>query len=362
MARHRRGSRRRARASGGAKPGRSGGGFGVDRHRVGQRQRGAAPDRRRCPAAARRRRARPGATRSARCRHPAGDAALHWRPSPPARPRSPATNTSWPGAGDGLALEQEGAPLGRAAVLAARDDFLAGIAALLEVDAADELEVHHLRHEPVDRRRLDRARCRFAPRASARPRGRAAGRRRRRPRRRAARRTGPAPCPRRRAGGSPAAPSRSRLPRPRASPSGAVAAVAGQPQSRTSALASLSLHCARSTNIDRRFSVGASTLAEQASRNSSSRRLARPRSWPAGGPWPSRSRRAGPRPGRASRTSLVSWPCRKLAASAPRARITPRSASRHSALERNLVDGMRHYHQPPWHEWRRGGALARSSR
>jgi hypothetical protein len=42
-----------------------------------------------------------------------------------------------------------------AAVLRARDDFLAGIAAFLEVDAAEDLEVHHLRHELVLRRRGD---------------------------------------------------------------------------------------------------------------------------------------------------------------------------------------------------------------
>src|SRR6185295_15872597 len=59
------------------------------------------------------------------------------------------------GESDAFAVEQEGAPLGRAAVLAACDDLLSGIAALLEIDAADELEVDHLRHEAVDRRRLD---------------------------------------------------------------------------------------------------------------------------------------------------------------------------------------------------------------
>jgi hypothetical protein len=46
--------------------------------------------------------------------------------------------------------------------------------------------------------------------------------------------------------------------------------VADEAPQQTSALASSSLHLARSTNIDRRFSVGASRLAEQASRNSSS--------------------------------------------------------------------------------------------
>ena len=38
---------------------------------------------------------------------------------------------------------------------------------------------------------------------------------------------------------------------------------------RNSALASLSLHLARITNIDKRFKVAASTLAEHASSNSS---------------------------------------------------------------------------------------------
>ncbi len=54
-----------------------------------------------------------------------------------------------------IAIEQQRPALGGAAVLAARDDLLAGIAALLEVDAADELEVDHLRHEAIDRRRFD---------------------------------------------------------------------------------------------------------------------------------------------------------------------------------------------------------------
>ncbi len=44
-------------------------------------------------------------------------------------------------------------------------------------------------------------------------------------------------------------------------------------------------------------------------------------------------------------TSLVSWPWRKVAASAPLARITPRSARRQTPpIE--IWSGMRHYHQP----------------
>ena len=69
---------------------------------------------------------------------------------------SPATKTSCPAVGSDVAVEEEGAPLGRAAVLAARDDLLPRVAALLEIDAADELEVDHLRNEAIDRRRFDR--------------------------------------------------------------------------------------------------------------------------------------------------------------------------------------------------------------
>src|SRR6185295_2948990 len=58
------------------------------------------------------------------------------------------------GRGDGVAVEEQRASLRRAAILAARDDFLPGIAALLEVDAADELEVDHLRDEAIDGCRL----------------------------------------------------------------------------------------------------------------------------------------------------------------------------------------------------------------
>src|SRR4051812_26335395 len=45
--------------------------------------------------------------------------------------------------------EAHHAPLHLAAVLRARDDLLARIAALLEVDAAQLLEIDHLRHEEV---------------------------------------------------------------------------------------------------------------------------------------------------------------------------------------------------------------------
>src|SRR6185369_13787546 len=40
-------------------------------------------------------------------------------------------------------------PLELAQVLAARDDLLSRVAAFLEIDAADELEIRHLRHEVV---------------------------------------------------------------------------------------------------------------------------------------------------------------------------------------------------------------------
>ena len=86
----------------------------------------------------------------------------------------------------------------------------------------------------------------------------------------------------------------SRPRRRRASP---VAAAPATPHSAISALASLSLHLARSTNIDRRFSVGASTLGGQAA-GTRRRPAARRRSSPAGGPWPSRSRPGAPDPGR----------------------------------------------------------------
>jgi hypothetical protein len=47
------------------------------------------------------------------------------------------------------------APLDLAAVLGARHDLLPRVAALLKVDAADRLEVHHLRYELVLRRGAD---------------------------------------------------------------------------------------------------------------------------------------------------------------------------------------------------------------
>ena len=53
----------------------------------------------------------------------------------------------------------------------------------------------------------------------------------------------------------------------------------------------------------------------------SSATRARPRSWPAAGPWASSSRPGGPRPSSRCSMSCVSWPCRKL----PRRRLAPGS-------------------------------------
>ena len=98
-----------------------------------------------------------------------------------------------------------------------------------------------------------------------------------------------------------------------------------RPQSGISALASLSLHLARSTNIDRRFSVGAQQVGRAGQQELVVGRAARRRSWPAAAPWPSRSRPAAPRPGRGRRRPSSagragSWPRRRRAA-----RITPQS-------------------------------------
>ncbi|KOT23443.1 glycine cleavage T domain protein [Burkholderia mallei] len=59
------------------------------------------------------------------------------------------------GVGAGRDVRERGAALDRAPVLAARDDFLARIAALAEVDAADHVEVDHLRNELLDGRLRD---------------------------------------------------------------------------------------------------------------------------------------------------------------------------------------------------------------
>jgi hypothetical protein len=56
---------------------------------------------------------------------------------------------------DGVAAEGEQALLQTTEVLHARDDFLSGIAALLETDAADQVPVRLLRDEQVRRRRGD---------------------------------------------------------------------------------------------------------------------------------------------------------------------------------------------------------------
>ena len=173
-------------------------------------------------------------------------------------------------AGGAGAVHRVGAALERAAVLAARHDFLARVAALLEVDAAQQLEVQHLRHELLDGRGHDagHAAAHLEPAPGIRARAPASGGcLRRRPR-------GSATCRRRRAGGSPGqppcsaaatrlrpAPQRRPVHRPTHRP-GRTAATRRWRRS--------SLHLARSTNIDRRFSVAGSRSALQASRISSS--------------------------------------------------------------------------------------------
>ena len=113
--------------------------------------------------------ARPGPSAAPRCSSPASanarltsiSAACRAPPSgcgrladntiwPAGWPGSAAANTSAPATRGGRAFGQHHAALERAAVLAARDDLLARIAALLEVHAAHQLEVDHLRHEGLD--------------------------------------------------------------------------------------------------------------------------------------------------------------------------------------------------------------------
>ena len=245
-----------------------------------------------------------------------------------------------------VAVEQEHAALDRAAVLAARDDLLARIAALLEVDAADELEIDHLRHELLDRRGLDRGMplCTSSQRQVV-ERERAA-RRRRRPRCRR-RRTSSARGRRRRAGGSALRrPRRACSTTRRVAPSQRGAARRRGRAARTSALASLSLHFARSTNIDRRFSVGASRSALQASRISSAPRCQTTKlacSRPLAEQKP--ASRASPR--RARRRRWSAGPA-GTARRRRRARGSrPDAARRHDAVERELGLHGADYHQRP---------------
>ena len=58
-------------------------------------------------------------------------------------------------AGVGITVKQEHATLQRASILTSRHDFLPGVAAFLEIDAPQQLEVDHLRHEQIDRLGLD---------------------------------------------------------------------------------------------------------------------------------------------------------------------------------------------------------------
>src|SRR5882724_917226 len=106
------------------------------------------------------------------------------------------------------------------------------------------------------------------------------------------------------------------------SPSQAVADGPASPTRRISALTSLSLHLERSTNIDKRFIVGARMSALQASKISSGEvfqptKLASRR--PLAEQYP--ASRACDKP--SGEKLLVNWLCRNEAASAPRAAITP---------------------------------------
>ena len=326
-------------------------------------RRGAAPARRRCPGAARRRRGRRGAASTSalppRCsgmRRRVGDRAgrLALRRRRRTRPaRRPAT------------ASQSKRKVRRLVVprywLRATTSW-PGIAALLEVDAADELEVDHLRHEAIDRRRLDRDDAALAPRASARSRGSAAARAAdvglgAGAAQRAARAAVPAASGRRITG----ARRRGRASaRQRRRPASRVAAAPGHAH-RADLGAGVARAC---TWRAARTSTGASASARArwpGTRAGTRRRpAARRRSWPAGGPWPSRSRPAAPDPRPSVATSLVSWLCRNVAASAPRARITPQSARRQAPLDGDRRRGMRHYHQPPWSRVAQG--LERSTR
>ena len=215
----------------------------------------------------------------------------------------------------------------RAAVLAARDDLLARVAALLEVDAAEQLEVQHLRHELVDGRRLDRRRRRSAPRASAS--ASSVDRRRR---------VGaalPATMQRAHAGRvRQADAARRRRARAAAhgaaSPAAASAGAPARPHSADSAVASLSLHLraqhehrqplqrrrpARRRAGEQDLVVGRAPDHEARQQPALGRAVAG---------------QAAPAPAPSAAMSLVSWPCRNWRASAPWARITPQWRQRHA--------------------------------
>ena len=257
------------------------------------------------------------------------------------------------------------APLDRAAVLAARHDLLARVAALLEVDAADQFEVDHLRHELLDRGRRD---ARHAARTSSQRHACGVQRRQRG-------RLPPAGCtssergicPRRRAGGSTTAspcwraaprPARRRPSRrgrgpasPNSRPLGAgiVELALGAQHEHRQALA----HGAASVGAAQQAElVGAHAPDDEAGQQAAlgravagQARLAR-----------RASRRRPASAGRAGRS----------AASAPRARISPSRSNARRRRMRWSVQGCRpcaDYHQRPWASLRQGlGASRRNAR
>ena len=102
-----------------------------------------------------------------------------------------------------------------------------------------------------------------------------------------------------------------------------------RPCSANSSLASLSLALARNTNICRRLRVAGSSSRSSTSSTSSWLRLQPTKlasSRPLGEQKP--ASRASDRP--SSEKSWVSWPCKNLAASSPRAAITPKWGRGHT--------------------------------
>ena len=169
------------------------------------------------------------------------------------------------------------AALERAAVLRARDDFLPRIAALLEIHSADQLQVHHLRHELVLRRP---SRSGGGPRGSRRATSPAPVRRGKR---------GPLPRPRARGRGAASMPTADRAVssdpgtrQGRRRPSAPTRRTAPIRRSRPDPTFE------RSTNIDSRLAHGGREVARRAAAGSP-RRAARPEASRAGGPWPSTS-------------------------------------------------------------------------
>ena len=268
-----------------------------------------------------------------------------------------------PGRGGARALEQEHPALDRAAVLAARDDFLARVAALLEVDAADQLEIEHLRHEPIDRRGLDprdaAAHLEPAPVGRVRRSGRRLPRRPRGARHPIGRfmpRTAPHRRSRqrphdeaarglpRRAGGSERAGRLASCPRRHVAETARAAASPTTPVS-AHLVAGIARACiARAARTSRDASASAPARPRRRPAAHRRRRSSRRRSSPASGPLPSRIRPVAP--ARAERGDVVGeLALQELRASAPRARMTPRWVERHGARDRLRACSCPDYHQ-----------------